>query len=137
VAMRTPPFGVLVSLADPADAPVIARDLGVAYDTLPSVLSTPETSQAFAEAWSRGSGQRPVPGMRQGIYRLDDIPVEPDQSGRMRPATIADRDLLVRWMEAFLAEAVPQQPPGRTAQNVDDRLAASDAGLVLWEDPEP
>lgn len=137
VAMRTPPFGALVSLADLADAPVVARDLWTVYDTLPSVLSTPETAEAFAEAWTGVSGQRPVPGMRQGIYRLDDLPAEPDHPGRMRSATPDDRELLVRWMEAFLAEAVPQQPPGRTVQAVDDRLAAWDAGLVLWEDPQP
>ncbi len=137
VAMRTPPFGVLVSLADLADAPAVAEDVRSSYESLPSVLSTPETARAFAEAWSGLSGQRLVPGMRQRIYRLDEVPPEPDGPGRMRPATVDDRDLLLRWMEEFLVEAVPQQPPGRTAQVVDDRLGASDAGLALWEDPEP
>ncbi len=138
VAMRTPPFGVLVSLADLADAPAVADDVRARYDALPSVLSTPETARAFAEAWGRVAGQRAVPGMRQRIYRLDDVPPEPDRPGGMRAATADDRELLLRWVDDFLAEAVPQQPPGRTAQVVDDRLGPEpDSGLVLWEDPEP
>ena len=130
VAMRTPPFGALLAMVDPAVAAVMAEKIHEVYDALPSVLSTPKNSEAFAEAWTRVSGQRAVPGMRQGIYRLDDVPDEPDGPGRIRPALNDDRDLLVRWVTAFLAEAVPQQPPGREEQAVDDRLAASDAGLV-------
>ena len=137
VAMRTPPFGALVSLTDVADASAVAEDIRARYESLPSVLSTPETARAFAAAWSRLSGQRAVPGMRQQIYRLDEVPPEPDGPGRMRPATVDDRDLLLRWVEEFLVEAVPQQPRGRTAEVVDDRLRAEDAGLVLWEDPGP
>jgi len=55
----------------------------------------------------------------------------------MRPATVDDRDLLLRWVEECLVEAVPQQPAGQTAEVVDERFRAEDAGLVLWEDPGP
>jgi predicted GNAT family acetyltransferase len=137
IAIRTPPFNLLVSASDVAGVGVIAPDVYERFSRLPGVLSTPEIARGFAEAWTAVSGQPHRPGMRQRIYRLDDVPEEPRTAGRMRMATEADRSLLLRWMEDFRAEAMPSQAPASVPGTVDHRLTASDAGLELWDDPGP
>ena len=51
----------------------------------------------------------------------------------MRTATSADRPLLLEWFLAFGIEALPHPDEERLTREVDHRLSAADAGVVLWE----
>jgi predicted GNAT family acetyltransferase len=73
--------------------------------------------------------------MAQGVYALDRVVPRVAPPGRARPATAADLPLLLDWLDAFFREAMREAEPHaeRLAEMVDHRLAAPDAGFVLWE----
>jgi predicted GNAT family acetyltransferase len=137
IAMRTPPRNLLVSLTDHSQITSLARDVRDRFDALWGVLSEPEIARGFGSAWTTLSGQRNEDGMRQRIYRLDEVPRVPDVPGRFRAAQEEDRELLVRWLREFTAEAVPDGAPFSVEDAVNHRLRSADAGLVLWVDGEP
>jgi uncharacterized protein len=137
VAIRTPPFHLLVSTSDRGSADPIAEDVRGRFPFISGVIAEPETAAAFAAAWSVRSGQPAVRGMPQRIHRLTDPPAIPPAGGRYREAATSDRDLLERWFEEFAAEALHDHPGGSTSGEVERRLADPGAGFVLWEDAEP
>jgi len=55
----------------------------------------------------------------------------------MRSYAETDRELALRWFDAFVAEAMPEAPPEDATRWLGRRLADSDGGIVLWEDAEP
>jgi predicted GNAT family acetyltransferase len=137
VAMRTPPFHLLLSGMEPSTAAVFADDIRDRFASLSGVNGEPDASAAFTAAWSERSGQTPVPGMRTRIHRLTSPPTVPATPGRYREATAGDRDLLVEWFEAFGEEAHPGAPEVDAGRMVDLRLSGTDGGLAFWDDGEP
>ncbi|HEY1332039.1 MAG TPA: GNAT family N-acetyltransferase [Actinomycetota bacterium] len=137
IAMRTPPHNLLLSAADPAAIPPLADDLRERFEQLRGILSDPPTAAAFAARWGELTGQEATPGMPQRIYELTRAPDQPDAPGRYRIARHRDRDLLVRWIEEFTAEAVPDQAGDDVERFVGRRLDAGGRSFVLWEDGEP
>ena len=137
VAMRTPPFHLLVSVDDDAALDALASDVRRRFPTLSGVLSDAATARAFAAGWQELTGDRAEEGMPQRIYRLTTPPTVPDVPGMFREATHADRDLLVRWVEAFAAEALPDSPHSDAGDGVDGSLRREGRALFLWEDGGP
>jgi predicted GNAT family acetyltransferase len=101
---------------------------------LPGVSGRTRCSDWFAGRYQELTGDAAVPRSNSRIYRLDEPPtVARTPSGRPRPATADDRDLLIRWADAFAAEAGPHQPPRDNSGAVDARLRRG--GLIwIWED---
>ena len=54
--------------------------------------------------------------------------------GRARPATLADRDLVIAWLEAFRREAFGEADPASVVADADRWLARRGRSLHLWED---
>ena len=141
VALRTPPHNVVLSLVPreevTADAiALLAADLHAAYGKLPGVFGPAALSRAFAERWSQLVGTRHEIGMRERVYRLDEVHPPIGVPGRLRQATTEDRPLLTRWLTAFHDEADPDAPldaESMVALHLDSPVRA----LYLWEDPEP
>lgn len=139
VAIRTPPHNVTVSLVSEksrlhqAMAPLV-NDLRAVYrDTLSGVVGPAIESHAFAARWQPETGQTFRVAMKQRIYRLDAVVPVAEVPGTMRPATAADRSLLVRWIAAFTDEVGPEPVD---AEDWADRALASDPalrGAYLWE----
>jgi GNAT superfamily N-acetyltransferase len=96
----------------------------------PGVMGPDRTAEWFAdEATMLGLVfDEPMP---QRIHILTAPPRYPGASGGARAAGIADADLLEAWITAFIAEAVPHDPPMPRA--AVERLAAS-GKVYLWED---
>jgi predicted GNAT family acetyltransferase len=137
VAIRTPPFNVLLSRMDPPCAAAFAEDARGRFASLPGVNGEPAASAAFAEVWSERSGQTVTTGMRTRIHRLTSPPAVPAAHGRYRDATAEDRGRLVEWFEAFGEEAHPGARHTDASDLVDLRLSGADGGVALWEDEEP
>ena len=135
VAIRTPPFHVLITVADPASHGAFADDLRRRFASLSGVTSDSVTAAAFAAAWHERTGDAVREGMPQRIYRLATPPDVPDVPGGFRAATSADRDLLTRWIGEFNREAMPDAPHEDPAAIVDRRLA--DGSFFLWQQGEP
>lgn len=141
-AMRTPPFNVILSLiapehaAEPSDAlRLIAGDLWSRYhDGLPGILAPATLSRLFAERWREHAGMAGHLAMQERIYELETVIPVSGVSGSYRRPTESDRDLLVRWLEAFAAEALGPIERLDAADWVDRYFATPSRGGYLWED---
>lgn len=139
VAVRTPPYNLVLSLlredSPPAAAlDVIAADLAPQQPDLPGVLGPAPLSLAFAEIWHRRTGQVFQPGKRERIFELTAVRAVSGVPGRLRAATAADRELLVTWVDAFFTEAAPEPGPFDAEEWVERLFASPLRGAYLWED---
>jgi predicted GNAT family acetyltransferase len=142
VAMRTPPFNVILSLIAPEHAAepsvplrLIAGDLWSRYrDSLSGVHASAPVSRIFAERWQQQAHVAARLAMRERIYELETVIPISGVSGSYRRPTEADRDLLVRWLEAFAAEALGPIERLDAVDWVDRYFATPSRGGYLWED---
>src|ERR1700687_1827629 len=110
-AVMTPPWPLVLSLILPEALisevlPLLARDLHTTFGQLSGVNGPLPLSRGFAEEWSSVAGQSFRLGMRERIYQLDAVRPIAGVAGQLRLATGADRDLLVRWVDAFNREGL-------------------------------
>jgi predicted GNAT family acetyltransferase len=136
-ALRTPPFNLVLakpSFDEALDA-LVDRLLQEGQD-LPGVTAAIPEIEAFVGAWTPARDVDAAVAQRQGIYECREILPTPWAAGEPRPATPADRELVVGWMISFGEEALPDPPEAdRQARLVESRLDATEhAGLWLWED---
>jgi uncharacterized protein len=135
VAMRTPPRGPLLSdLPEPA-AQALAAHFAGTDAMLTMVSGPPAAATAFAHHYARLVGARPGPGAATRLFRLDQVTPPAGVPGRSRPATRADRGRILAWLDAFFAEALPDEiREERTEQEtaVDRRFGYGDL-MWFWE----
>ncbi|MEW6047344.1 MAG: GNAT family N-acetyltransferase [Bacillota bacterium] len=137
-AVMTPPRNLVLSRVSAADGLwLIAEDVYREYRRLPGVLGPSPVSLTFADRWQRRSGQPFQKARALRIYQLDQVRPASRAPGDLRRATEADRDLLIRWMAAFGAEALGQADAGEAEQRVDALLQPGHRGLFLWYDGRP
>lgn len=136
-ALMTPPYNLV--LAEPAsdEALRVLLDAVAADDALvPGLVGNFPYVHAAAEAWSASTGAAARAVQFHGVYALHEVRDMPRAPGTARAAGPVDRDLLLRLLAAFLAEAMPEPDPDpeRSQHMLDARLAAEDGGLWLWEE---
>src|SRR5947207_1631435 len=102
-AMRTPPHNLILSeLDDEAALDVLAEDVGATYSELPGVLGPAAAVERFVSLWG-------VPGERrfaQRAHRAESVTPPEGVPGRMRAYVESDRELVLRWLRAFIEEAL-------------------------------
>lgn len=140
-AIRTPPHNAVLSIVT-ANAPVealrlLARDLHAHYSTLPGVLAPRAVSQSFAAIWHERSGQSYQLSVAQRIYQLTAVNDVPPAPGTLRHATLADRALVLSWLEEFNAETFGGPDPALAERTANTRLTGDAAALYFWDDGEP
>jgi uncharacterized protein len=134
-AVMTPPFNIVIAKPlEDAALPFLARRLRERGIAVPGVTGAIPEVETFAEAWGASRRLR----MRQGIYAARVVRMPTQVAGEARPATAADRALILDWLRAFQGEALPQDAPHIELEPaIDRRLASGAAGFVLWDDGEP
>ncbi len=135
VAMRTAPYGLLVSNFEPAAAD---RLVGAWLDRdseLPGCNGGPEIATAIADAWRARTGGAARRLREMAIHELE-VVVDPPRppAGRLRLAQRSERELMIEWWRAFAAEADSAGAP-RAAATVDARL--EDDCVLVWDDGGP
>jgi len=130
-ALRTPPYGLVLSLAEDLEA-VDALVDALAGEALPGVNGPRDVAARFAERWTARAARRANVRMAERIYRLSAVRAPRPAPGRMRPAERADRPLLIAWIEAFFQEALGEST--LPDDSVDRWLAGHGRTLFLWED---
>lgn len=134
-ALMTPPWNVVLSCTEDPDAVgALAADLDAAGIPVPGATGPVEVARTFAEAWCGPRGLLSQVAVAERIYRLERVVPPVGVTGRVRIATLADRDLLVGWVEAFLAEALARGTPEEAAILVDRSFRAGTRTWYLWED---
>jgi GNAT superfamily N-acetyltransferase len=100
---------------------------------LPGVNGEAATAARFAGQWTERHGSAAFPVEGQRIYELASVPETAVVNGRLRQASLEDRDLVVAWMRGFYVD-VGQRV--RDFEPVAERRLA--AGLFwIWEDGKP
>lgn len=133
-AIQTPPFGLVLSEVDRLEAlDLLVEDLATV--DLPSVLGPVEHAGPLARRLAERRGAVAVLESSQRLFRSSMVGAPRPAPGRLRPATTADRDLLIGWFTAFEREALDEGEPDGIAEVVDERL---DRGWIhLWDDDGP
>jgi GNAT superfamily N-acetyltransferase len=117
----------------PEAIPFLARDVHEACSSLLDVLGPEPTIETFAAELALLRGTTAEPSRRQRIYELREVAPLPRQpTGRMRPATRGDAELLVGWVSGFLEDI---QERGDAAAQVAERVGAEQ--VYLWDDDGP
>jgi predicted GNAT family acetyltransferase len=137
VAMRTPPFGVLLAYFSGDTvriAELLAEDISRFSPVIPGVNSESNITDPFVKNWCRLNNVEVVDKMSQLVYRLDSVNDVKIVRGKFRLAVQADRELVSEWSHAFHDELFT--PVGRIEPEVDlaDRIENND--VFLWEDEE-
>ncbi|MCX5265245.1 GNAT family N-acetyltransferase [Streptomyces sp. NBC_00199] len=134
VFFRTPPHRLNLTSLTEEEAEALAERLAADGHRLPGVAADRDTAALFAAAWQRRAGVESRQTERQRLYRLGELTSPgPVPAGRARIAVAADRDLLIRWHDAFMDDtgAHNGQDAGAWA---DSRIAYG--GITLWETPD-
>jgi predicted GNAT family acetyltransferase len=134
VFLRTPPWWLTLTPLTEEEADSLAVRLAAEGHALPGVSAERDTAAAFAGAWQRRTGTGTRIKERQRLYRLGELtPPRPAPPGRARLAGPADRDRLITWFDAFMAEI--GQPRAQDAGAwADSRV--SHGGVTFWETPD-
>jgi len=132
MAMRTPPYNLMVARPLSADALEAIAD---AVDTdLPGVVGAVPEVDAFAAVWTTRRGVHALTSVDQRIYSVESVERPRGVDGTLRLADPADRELVLAWVTAFGDEALHgADDPGRIARSVDARLGPGSGGIGLWE----
>jgi GNAT superfamily N-acetyltransferase len=140
VAVRTPPYGVVLSepgtagerLEAAVDA--LVRDLAGADPGMRSALGPRSVVDLFADRWRAATGRVATTESNERIYRLSRvIPARPAR-GRWRIAEGGDDALLRAWLHAFHVEALPAGSPQPDQDVYVGRLVRrEDRFAYLWE----
>lgn len=132
-ALRTPPFPLVLTDAPPAAVAVLVEHLFPTAPHLQQVSGPVDVSREFADRWSAVTGNPATVSMRQRMFRVDAVAAPAGVPGRLRPGNESDRELVVDWLKAFTAEAIPDGPRTDPVA-LADRALARDNGVWLWED---
>jgi predicted GNAT family acetyltransferase len=134
MAWRTPPYPVGLGwhAGDPEEAvSLLVEAIHSRWAEIPGVTGHREVTDPFAYRWCRDFGASIESTMAQRIYRLDSVSDVPSIPGRMRLATLADKDLVSEWRRAFTVEV-----GSPTSQNIPERDSTPfiEKGVIyLWE----
>lgn len=133
VAMRTPPFNLLLTQM-PSDAmEPLARAIAARGEELPGVTGPVEAARAFAERWARTKQVSATVTMRQGVYELTEVvPPDPKAPGALRHVRADEVDLVASWMAAFAVDAhLPVHEREVLRRSAAVRVASG--GLYAWD----
>ncbi len=137
-ALRTPPHNLVLSeVDDPRAIEPLVADVHSVFGALTGLLGPTQAAAQFVGAWERVTGVRGRRVLAERVFRAESVTPPRDVPGRMRPYRDSDRELVVRWLDAFTAEALPEAPPEPAVSWLDRRLAEPEGSVVLWEDGEP
>jgi predicted GNAT family acetyltransferase len=130
VAMQTPPYPVLLSaMTEP-----LAHALGGAFARRHPDARSARGAEPDASSFARGAGAQSLSVVqREAVFELREVRSVPVARGAARLAEPADAELLQRWSEAFVKEALPSDFPGDP--NAGARLAGR-GRTWLWLDED-
>lgn len=141
VALRTPPFPVVIALtpdaANPQSARLLAAELHRVFGAdIEGFNADARVAAAYVEAWSELTGAEASVHMKTRIYRCTAVRAPRSVGGAARAATPLDRQALEQMVTGFYRDALPQEyDAGRVEAFVQRSLTADpdQRGLLLWE----
>jgi predicted GNAT family acetyltransferase len=136
-AMRTPPHNLILSeINDEAALEPLAADVEAQFGSLPGAIGPKAIVARFVRLWETRTGATGRIVLRERTYRAAEALVPEGVPGTMRPYEERDRELVLAWMDAFVAEAMPGAPPDDATSWLERRLADPESGLRIWEEAQ-
>jgi predicted GNAT family acetyltransferase len=137
-ASRTAAVGAILSEVDDDEAPAaLALDIRDAVGEIAGVVGPAAATELFARTWSEATGAVADVAVAQLIYEATSATPPTGVAGRPRLYADADRELVVGWLRAFVAEALPPDSAEDAREFLDRRLADPASTLLLWDDGGP
>ena len=117
------PWNLFISHMAPEAATLVADRFDEVAENIPGVTGASDATMAFADRWAdlRGVAVRLV-GHRQ-VYLLHQLVWPPRVQGQARLFRDDEVPLVAEWLEAFHAEAVPDDPAMDTIPMATERIA--------------
>jgi hypothetical protein len=134
-ALRTPPHNVVLSETDdPAAIGPLVLDAHDALGSVPGVMGPSLGASAFARGWCELSGGAATHRMANRIYQASHAAPPDGVPGAVRAYREDDHDLTIRWLDAFVREALPDQVMDDPSEDVlRRRLVDPDGGVRFWD----
>jgi hypothetical protein len=142
-AMRTAPFGeypaYLLPMSDDA-AVLLARTLLDRDEPVLGANGALPAVQVFCEEMAAATGKQAVVLQHTRLFELRELKEPAPAEGRLRPATLAEQDLVAGWYAAFMTDAdeqagrVPGASPHESPEPDELRRRIEGGRLFLWED---
>jgi predicted GNAT family acetyltransferase len=133
-AIRTPPYMVLLAYFS-GNIEAIAEELVHAvakdFEAVPGVVADKELGDIFAGLWCQKYGARITHTQAQRIYKLVKVNNVPLAPGRLRVATMADKELVIKWAHAFHIDVGGEV---RHAAEGDPTPGLEQGWVFFWED---
>ncbi len=137
-AMRTPPHKVLLAhfSGDPVSIAVVLADSISAFSpSIPGVIGDLEIADPFAKHWCAKHKITIEESMAQRVYRLERINNIAFASGKLRLASMEDKELLTRWMHSFYLDALASASSNTSEDDITPKINRGE--VYLWEDGLP
>ena len=134
-ALRTPPHNVVLSETDdPAAIEPLVHDAHDALRSLPGVMGPSLAASAFARGWCELAGCAATRRMANRIYRASSAKPPTGVPGAVRAYGEDDHDLTIRWLDAFVREALPEEAMDDPSDDMlRRRLEDPDGGVRFWD----
>jgi predicted GNAT family acetyltransferase len=112
----------------------LVKTVAGAFKNIQAVRGGKTLVDAFIAKWCRSQNVKIKFKMEQKLYRLDKVNDVPLSPGRMRVATMAEKELVLDWFHHFHMDVGGEEREGWEATV----LPALEAGWVFfWEDGKP
>ena len=131
IAIRTPPWQVLLGQGSKEGLAAIADSLLEKHSDIPGVHGLEHESKIFARLWSERTGLEAVEKKRLRSYMLAEVHMPDNVLGTMRQADMNDVELIVEWAEGFHQDAGTNDPEKERRARMAFML--EQGRLVLWE----
>ena len=136
-ALRTEPYNLV--LADPELGTNLEPLLSAVLEddpAVPGIVANSPHADPAGGFLARTSGRTAERSLEEGVYALTWVEDVPRAAGAHRRADDTDRALLIAWLVAFEAEALPHHEVdvSRHERTLDTRFSSESAGIWLWED---
>ena len=136
VAMRTPPFGVILSGSGAAAVVgALVDEVVTSYDAIPSALGHPDVAQPFVQACCQRTGASSHISMTQGIYQLETVIMPQTMTGHGFIAGRDDMEQVVAYYRGFRHDVgVESRSDDELRTTVAKRIdATGHNGYYLWQ----
>lgn len=127
---------VLADARDRASLAELVKVVAGSGEQVPGAEGNKPTIEDFVAEWSRLTGRQGRAELGMGVYALRAAVGVPAPGGTSRPAMPSDEELIVDWIVAFSAEALPHEQADREDVTAMARRRLGGAGAAaiwLWE----
>ena len=108
------------------------------YPELPGAVGPTAVVAHFAGAWESLTGAATRPAIRERVHAAGAVAELPRAPGKMREATSEDIPVVLRWITAFVEEALDEPvESGDSEAAYRRRVTDPDGAWLLWDDEGP